>query len=284
MKVSRSYGSVVAAAAAVAISMTGTAPAEAATATGTLGADVSYPQCSGTGAGALPGSGGTPAAAFGIVGVNNGRPGAANPCLGAEYSTWAATLPAQAAQLYVNTADPGNTVSDWPQSDISNGPTNPYGSCTTVRSRGKTVGADDQQCAFEYGVEQAQNDVAFAQAAGAATTMWWLDVETANTWQSRGLIGMNQAVLLGMVDAFEQTAGTSVGGYSTHYQWTKILGSLDKYAGPVLNALAQWIPTGGSSQSAAQTDCTDTAALPNFTGGTRTYVQYTATFDYDVAC
>ena len=284
MRRSHRYGPVAAAAAAVAISMTGVAPAEAATATGTLGADVSYPQCSGTGAGALPGSGTTAPAAFGIPGVDDGLPGKANPCLGAEYA-WAAGLTAQAPQLYVNTADPGNTAADWPTADISGGPVDPYGgSCTTVRSRGQTVGADSVQCAFAYGVEQARTDEAFAQSAGASTSVWWLDVETANSWQSRGTIGLNQAVLLGMVAAFEQTAGASVGGYSTHYQWNKILGTLDSTAGPVLNALAQWIPTGGSSGSVAQADCTDTTKLPNFTNGTRTYVQYTATFDYDVAC
>jgi hypothetical protein len=268
---------------AATILFTAVAPAGAAAPTGVLGADVSYPQCNGSNVGPLPGSGATQIADFGIIGVNNGRPGAANNCLNAEYN-WATGLTAQIPQLYVNTADPGNTVADWPTAAVATLPSDPYGTCTSVRSRGKAVGANSSACAFEYGVEQAQHDMVFAQAAAAKTTAWWLDVETANSWQSRGTIGMNQADLLGMVETFEQTAGVTVGAYSTHYQWTKIVGAYDNTAGTTLNALAQWIPTGGSSQSTAQTDCTDTSALPNFTEGSRTYVQFTATFDYDVIC
>ncbi|MHB8450310.1 MAG: hypothetical protein ACYDAQ_07675 [Mycobacteriales bacterium] len=256
------------------------APAMAAT-TGTLGADVSWPQCSGTGTGPMPGSGSTLEAWFGIVGVNNGRPGAANPCLGTEFK-WAGGLTAQAPQLYVNTADPGNTAADWPSSNTATS-SNPYGLCTTVKSRGKLVGADSQACAFEYGAEQANSDLAFALNLSATT--WWLDVETANTWQTRRLTDLNEADLLGMVDVF-QSKSLTVGAYSTHYQWNKILGSgwQSSTAGPTLNVLAQWIPTGGNSQNTATSDCTDLAALPSFTGGTRTYVQFTATYDYDVSC
>ena len=270
----------VAGAVAVVVGVGGVPAASAATA-GTVGADVSYPQCSGSGAGSLPGSGGTAAAAFGIVGVNNGRPGKANGCLGPEY-TWARGLGGQAAQLYVNTADPGNTVADWPAGDVAGSPNDPYGPCTTVRSRGKTVGADITACAFEYGVEQALNDQRFASAAGASTTMWWLDVETANSWETRGLIGLNQADLLGMVDTFQASAGQLVGAYSTSYQWGKIVGTEDQNAGPTLNALPQWIP--GATAATAYPYCTNTTALPSFTNGARTYVQYVATFDYDVAC
>jgi hypothetical protein len=263
-----------AAAAVVAFVTVGAAPAMAAGTTGTLGADVSYPQCSGS----FPGSPGTASPSFGIVGVNNGRPGAANLCLGTEF-VWAKGLTSQAPQLYVNTADPGNTVADWPTSST----TTPYGSCTTVKSRGKTVGADSQACAYEYGVEQATLDIKFASDAYASTATWWLDVETANSWLTRSLIGLNQADLLGMVDTFT-AQGAAVGAYSTNYQWKKIVGSLDGTAGSTLDALAQWIPTGGSNGSTAQADCTNLSALPSFTGGTRTYVQYTATYDYDIAC
>jgi hypothetical protein len=205
--------------------------------------------------------------------------GAANPCLAAEY-IWASELP-NAAELYVNTADPGNTVADWP----AGGPTNLYGSCTTVKSRGKVVGADSQACAFDYGVEQADNDLGFASAAGASTATWWLDVETANTWQARSLLDMNQADLEGMYQTFKQAgAGVDVGVYSTNYQWNRIVGTLTGQAYTDLNTLPQWIPTGGSSESTAAADCTNSQALPSFNSGIRTYVQYTTAYDYDYAC
>jgi len=46
---------------------------------GTTGADVSWPQCNGTGLGSQPSG-----ASFGIVGVNDGLAGTENPCLSAE--------------------------------------------------------------------------------------------------------------------------------------------------------------------------------------------------------
>lgn len=265
-------------AAVMAFVTVGAAPAMATVSVGTLGADISYPQCSGSQVGPLPGSSGTPSAAFGIVGVNDGKPATLNPCLVPEF-TWANAMTAQAPQLYVNTADPGNTVADWPTSG-----TNTYGTCTTVKSRNKIVGADSQACAYEYGVEQATNDLSFATNAAATTSMWWLDVETANSWLAHRLIDLNQADLLGMVNTFSPSgSGITVGAYSTHYQWTKILGTLSGPAAGTLNALAQWIPSGTGSEATAQADCTN-GALPPFTAGTLTYVQYTATYDYDVAC
>jgi hypothetical protein len=119
-----------------------------------------------------------------------------------------------------------------------------------VKSRGKTVGADSQACAYEYGAKQATLDIGFASTAGASAATWWLDVETANSWLSRGLIDPNQADLLGMVKTFQGASlVVAVGAYSTNYQWNKILGTLDTTASSSLDALAQWIPTGGNSQS-----------------------------------
>ncbi|MST31476.1 hypothetical protein GHK86_01850 [Acidimicrobiaceae bacterium USS-CC1] len=254
--------------------------AAAAVTSGTIGADISYPQCSATGGAPSEPSAGS--AAFGIVGVDNGRPGAANSCLAAEYQ-WASALPGSPA-LYVNTADPGNTVADWPTGAIAGGPQNPYGPCVTVRSRGKLAGADSQACAFEYGVEQADNDLRFAAAAGASTTSWWLDVEAANTWQKRRLLDLNQAVLDGMDRTFTASGtGPTVGVYSTAYQWGTIVGTLTGAALGDLGAVPQWIPTGGSSEAAAAADCSGTS-LPRFDQGPLTFVQYTTSFDYDYAC
>src|SRR5579875_2051655 len=106
-------------------------------ATSPTGNDISYPQCTKT----FPSG-----QAFGIVGVNDGRAGTLNPCLG-PYSGggpgtselyWAATTSTGLASsaggtqplvaLYVNTADPGNTyngqpVADWPTSNSGGEPT-----------------------------------------------------------------------------------------------------------------------------------------------------------------
>lgn len=259
------------------------APPAMALTSGTLGADISWPQCTSTGI-STPPSG---TAAFGIVGVNDGKPATLNPCLGQEY-TWAeaptGTTAAQAPQLYVNTADPGNTAADWPSSDTYSkeaGITNPYGACAPPL-HGRQVGPDNQACAFEYGVEQARNDLTYASNAGASTTTWWLDVETANTWLYHRQISLNQADLLGMVYTFQASgSSTTVGAYSTSYQWNKILGTVGTTAS-VLETLPEWIP--GASAASPANSCTGPNALPSFDYGSITYVQYTTTFDYDFAC
>lgn len=242
-------------------------PASAATAfpaSGSTGADISYPQCGGTYGSDLSSQ------SFGIVGVNGGRPMEPNSCFASELQ-WETGLGSSASvQVYVNTADPGNIVSDWPTSGTS-----PYGDCMAV-GHGKK-GANSTACAYVYGENEATYDVAQVGATNAASYQWWLDVETTNSWQSRHNLEMNQASLDGMLSVLPSG---QVGVYSTSYQWGKIVGNLDSNSA-ALGALPQWIPTGQGSASVAQADCT---TIPQFTTGRLVYTQYTATYDYDYAC
>jgi hypothetical protein len=269
----------------------------------TTGFDVSYPQCGST----LP----TPTA-FGIVGVNGGLANDLNSCLGPTSSYpsytqselyWAITTSVGGTSqpktsLYVNTADPGNMynskpIADWPQSSLS---TDPYGSCTTtiVRSRGHTytVGANSDACAWQYGYNKAQQDAAWlANAAdainGQETTVavpntpgsypWWLDVETANTWQSNTT--MNVDDLQGMIAALQAAGVTTVGVYSTSSQWDSITGGTTTSASGSLYAIPNWIP-GATTLAAAQSNC----SLPSFTGGSVAVAQWTGSPNNDYAC
>lgn len=262
---------------------------------GTVGNDISYPQCGG----AFP-----TGASFGIVGVNDGRPGTLNPCLGTYNGSpagselsWAARTNATAKILYVNTADPGNMynrqpVADWP---TGSSPTDPYGSCTTVQvGHGKnvaTVGANSTACAWQYGHDRATQDASWLQTAAGAVGAdtnpgdytWWLDVETANSWQSGGTgQAMNVAVLRGMADAFQHLTGTAaptVGVYSTSYQWGQITGTPSTGALGNLAGVPTWIP-GATSQQDAASRC----APSSFTGGPVQLAQWTTTYDNDYAC
>ncbi len=267
----------------------------------TTGFDVSYPQC-GT---SLP----TPTA-FGIVGVNDGLANNLNPCLGPSSSYpsytqselyWALSASVGGtsqpkASLYVNTADPGNMyngkpIADWPTSGST-----PYGSCTTttVRARGHTyvVGANSTACAWQYGYNRAAQDVSWLTSAAnaidaqesttvvpntAASYPWWLDVETANSWQANTT--MNVADLQGMIAAFQAAGATTVGAYSTASQWNSITGGTSTTAAGSLYGIPNWIP-GASSLSGAQSNC----SLPSFTGGSVTVTQWTGTVDNDYAC
>jgi hypothetical protein len=142
-----------------------------------VGADISFPQCRRT----LPATG-----AFGIVGVNNGRPYTANPCLVEEYR-WA--LSSGIVEFYLNTANPGVALGD----------------------------------AYGYGFDAARDaySTATSHVSAGPGHQWWLDVETANSWSPDK--GANTAVIAGTI-AFLRGRGLAVGIYSTRYQWGVITG------------------------------------------------------------
>jgi hypothetical protein len=236
--------------------------------TGTTGADVSWPQCEGANLGSEPSG-----ASFGIVGVNDGLAGTENPCLSAALG-WESHLTYHSpALVYVNTADPGNSVADWPAQNPS-GPVNPYGSCSDVSRHGKLVGADSKACAWDYGYNKAIQDVGWVSSS--STVHWWLDVETESSWQSGKGADLNEADLDGMLAALP---AHTVGVFSTSYQWGQIVGpSLDSHS-HALGTLPEWIPSGADSATTA--DC---STLPTFTTGTVEFVQYTTSSDYDIAC
>jgi hypothetical protein len=245
--------------------------ASAAPATG--GYDVSYPQCSQV----LP-----TGQAWGVVGVNGGLATTANNCLTAELS-WAArstgTVPSQPkVQLYLNTANPGqirNQVSTWPKAGAT-----PYGTC---------AGGNTTACSWEYGWERAQNSVTaiFGPAAvragmdpGPAPYIWWLDVETSNTWQSgsSAALARNRATLEGMT-AYLTTRGATSGIYSTSLQWKTIAGSVG--SGSALRSLNSWL-AGATSASGAASTCSKPPLVP---GGKVVMTQFVSDgWDQDVSC
>lgn len=224
---------------------------------GGTGNDVSFPQCN------VPLPTGQ---LFGIVGVNDGLANTTNPCFSTELAWANASIGGtgqQKAALYVNTADPGNLgVPDWPTTG-----TNQDGTCS---------GGDDQACAYQYGWNMAQLDARTRIGNnGPSEFKWWLDVETANSWETNTT--NNVAALEGMVNYF-QSVGGSVGVYSTPTQWKQVAGTVGTTSR--LYGLDSWLP-GASSVSGARTDC----ALPALTGGKTTVTQYVARhFDYDYSC
>jgi hypothetical protein len=228
-----------------------------------LGNDISWPQCGQK----LP-----TGQAFAIVGVNDGLANTTNPCLAAELA-WAARSTGVTGQpsisLYVNTANPGLQGSWWPTSNTYRNTVvaNPYGSCS---------GNPDAACAYVYGFAKAYDDVHDRGVTGAAGYLWWLDVETINTWSSD--TAANAADLEGMTSYF-QSIGARVGLYSTSYQWGQIVGNVSTLSN--LNNLQSWIP-GASSATAAKSKC---AAAPLTMGSKVTLTQFVSNrLDYDYSC
>jgi hypothetical protein len=214
-----------------------------------VGSDISWPQC-GQAYPATP--------AFGIVGVNGGRPYNHNPCLTSEFR-WAAAG-AGPVQLYINTANPGAAGSglDW------YGQRSPDAGCRPT---------NEAACAFDYGYGAAGDAYAFATSRVPAGTghVWWLDVETGNSWSPDQRA--NLAVIAGSI-AFLRARSVLVGIYSTRYQWGIITG------GASLPTIPNWVP-GAARADQAPAFC---AASRSFSGGPVVMTQYTTHFDFDYLC
>lgn len=228
-----------------------------------LGNDVSWPQCNRR----LPSG-----QAFGIVGVNNGLANTTNPCLAEELS-WARQSSGGTGQpnvaLYVNTANPGFEGSWWPSSNDYGGATvdNPYGTCNHSESAA---------CAYMYGYAKAYDDANVRGVSTPANYLWWLDVETINSWSADKTA--NAADLEGMT-AYFNSIGAEVGLYSTSYQWGQIVGSVSPDSN--LYNLKSWLP-GARNQTAAKVNC---SAAPLTAGGTVTLTQFVSkNLDYDYSC
>jgi hypothetical protein len=171
-----------------------------------------------------------------------------------------------------------NTAS-WPKSST---PENPLGGCD---------GSDSLSCAWQYGWNRAKEDVSdrFQPAAvmagvNASPSMyvWWLDVETGNTWKTGGSAfdyESNATVLEGMTAHFKSVGGR-VGLYSTGAQWQQIVGNAVD-SGSSLIGLSNWRP-GGASLNTAKQAC---SAAPLTSHGRVVLTQFVSkNLDYDYSC
>jgi hypothetical protein len=242
-----------------------------------LGNDVSWPQCN---------KGLPKGAVFAIVGVNNGLANTTNPCL-AEQLKWANAIDTNGdgaenptsqptVALYVNTANPGLAGSWWPTSNdypARNPVQNPYGNCTKNSSGVPEV---TEACSYMYGYAKAYDDAYIRGISQPSEYLWWLDVETDNSWS--GDRNRNRAVLEGMADFFH-SIGSDVGIYSTRYQWRKIVGTVNSSSS--LYTLRSWL-AGAGTAARAKAYCSH---APLTAGGTVTLTQFVyKEFDYNHSC
>lgn len=245
------------------------------------GYDVSYPQCGKS----LPTD-----HYFGIVGVNGGNAATANSCL-ADQLVWASKAKTGSNQskyqLYVNTANPGeviNQITTWPTTSYdTNGnlPQNPYGN--------GCAGQNDEACSWLYGWNRSiYTEGLFKTAANSkglnyntGDYVWWLDVETMNTWQS----GSNEALIRNTAaiegfGAYYESKGANIGLYSTAVQWTEITGN-NISASSNLNGLPNWRPSGASLAN-AKDNCSKPPLTP---GGFISLTQYVVkNLDHNHSC
>lgn len=159
-------------------------------ASGSVGTDVSWPNCSAS----IP-----KGSAFGIVGVTGGKNFSPNPCLKAEAANFSNL------SLYVNTGYPGQSYAL------------PY------QSAPKACPSTDLNClAYNYGYNAGLYALQQAQNQGAGSNTWWLDVETMNTWTADTAQNINS--LQGMIDSLKDAKVGTIGIYSTTAQWGTVTG------------------------------------------------------------
>jgi hypothetical protein len=236
----------------------------AATSSGSIGFDISYPQCGGP----FPKN-----ADFRIVGVNRGIAFSPNPCLGTGNGPSELAWAGMNAELYANTGNPGPKLSSrWPIGQNQPRP------CTAEEP-------NSAGCAYDYGWNAARDSydtavrayISLGWAPAFATrtprpNRWWLDVETANSWRRRSL---NIATLKGAVAFLESVGAASVGFYSAPHMWREITGGTDAFGD-----YPSWV-AGAVTLAGAKSRC----AGDGFTGGGVELTQFLKNgFDADYRC
>jgi len=156
--------------------------------TGSVGVDISYPNCQTK----------LPKSDFGIVGVNGGRVYNYNPCLSAQAKQF------KDLSLYINTGM--NASADSPY----------FAAALSV------CDGDELCAAYRYGYDAALDSVSYATSQGVTSAKWWLDVEIENTWDED--VALNRQSLQGAYDALKANGAELVGAYSTTAQWGTITG------------------------------------------------------------
>ncbi|HSX44932.1 MAG TPA: hypothetical protein VLF39_02355 [Candidatus Saccharimonadales bacterium] len=167
-----------------------TASAQGIYSSGTVGVDISWPNCSVKKPTGI---------AFGVVGVTNGLGYSTSPCLAKEASYFSSL------SLYVNTG--------WNSSSSNVNASSPH-----------VCASGDNNClAYNYGYNAGLYAYNASANAGVRSSTWWLDVETQNTWSNDPI--QNQNSLQGETDALKNSGVTTVGIYSTTVQWQTITDS-----------------------------------------------------------
>lgn len=207
------------------------------------GFDISYPQCNKD----YPEN-----PAFAVIGINGGRPFTDNPCFRHQYN-WALEHYAKPA-VYMNLS----FISPKNREYASNGPW----LCDD---------ADDACLSYNYGYQAAVFSYDNVEDIKTKPLMWWLDIETMNTWsQDKSL---NRLIIQGAID-YLQLQNQHVGIYSTNYQWNVI-------AGDFKPGLPVWA-AGAKNKETASLRCHKDYA---FTGGVVYMVQYIFNnFDHNYLC
>ncbi|MFZ1075580.1 MAG: hypothetical protein WAN50_04375 [Minisyncoccia bacterium] len=210
---------------------------------------------------------------FGVIGVTGGRAFVDNPRLSSEVA-WAQVSSARAPTAYMNLNAPyGSTVA----ANIG-GPK----SCPTSVS----TSTDPTACqGYNYGYNAAAHSFAYAAGNSINTSLWWLDIEEANSWSPD--TSVNDATIQGAID-YLNAKGIRVGIYSVPYMWDDIAGTAfvpNQSVNGVAVTTPNWFPIGTATQIEAINAC---VTRNGFISGSPIWlIQYEAdssAVDQNIAC
>lgn len=215
---------------------------------GRIGVDISWPPNNCTAE--IPAD-----AAFGIVGVNGGRNMTLNPCFKDEVNKF------KNPSLYVNSGFPG------------------YEKVQEYKNFRKQCAEGDVNCyAYNYGFAAGKYAVEQANAQEVYSPVWWVDVETANSWSKTQSENINS--IQGEIDAITaynkelNKIDTAIGIYSVPGMWHRITGNWQ-------NGLPNWVASGKNNATDAYRSCEG----KEFTGGKTIMAQYVENnLDRDIIC
>ncbi|MBU6214757.1 hypothetical protein KGM48_02855 [Patescibacteria group bacterium] len=193
---------------------------------------------------------------FGVVGTDGGRAYTHNPNFAIQFAWAKQGTDASAVYMNLNT-DVGSYV---------------HGNVSSPKI---CKGGDSLCKAYNYGYNAAASSFAYATQQGAASTLWWLDIETANSWSSKTTV--NDATVQGAID-YLNTQGITVGVYAIPSQWQQLMGS--SFVPVQTGGTPNWYADGYNSNYASECNA------PFIPGSSVWLVQYlqNSTTDNDYGC
>lgn len=219
-----------------------------------------------------------PAESFGfaVIGVTGGKAFVHNARIISEYQ-WTKFSASTAATLYLNLNAPyGSTVA----ANIGTPKT-----CPARASGSSATSTEPTACeGYNYGYNAAKDAFAYATGSGVTSSLWWLDIEEANSWSPD--TGVNDATIQGAID-YLNSKNIRVGIYSVPRMWTDIAGTFvpAQTLGGLPAPIPTWFPIGVTSLVGAINTCSTTSSfLP---GSPVWVVQYEAdstSVDQNIAC
>ncbi|MGH7175558.1 MAG: hypothetical protein ACREGR_04340, partial [Minisyncoccia bacterium] len=200
-----------------------------------------------------------------------------NPRIVQEYN-WAKFGAGASPTLYMNLNAPYGSAA----AANVNGPE----ACAATSTPLASGGTEPAPCAaYNFGYNAAAYALSYAKGDGASSPIWWVDIETANSWAPD--TSVNDQVIQGAVD-YLNSQGIRAGIYSMAYMWNEIAGAsfspTQKLNGQSV-LTPTWVPIGISDQIGAADYCSVGASF--MAGAPVWLVQYEAdstAVDQNYAC